>query len=570
MTPPGPGGGPTVIFRFDEYELDSGRYELRRRGEPVALEPKSLDVLLQLVRERHRLVSKQELLDAVWTGVHVTESTLTRAVSLARAAIGDSAQEPRAIETVAGRGYRWKAPVEVVESAIGGAPPARPARRPRTRAALSLGAAALALAGLVALSWPGPVGWLLALTGSGVPPGSPGLPAEPSVVVLPFRDLSPAGGHAFLADGIGEDLTFALGRFPALFVISRSSALTYQASDVPIETIGRELGVRYAVQGSVRAAGDQLVVTSQLVDARSGVQVWAERIDTRLDDALAVQGRLAEQIVGALGTRIESAELERLRDLATDDLDAYELYVRARGEFWRYTRASHARAHELLARALELDPEYSHAVSLEAALELAPHLLGWEVSLERVERARGMAVHAVEVDPLGPLPRTTLALALMSAGRFGEALEEARRAVTLGPNSDVCLGVQAAALSEAGHPLEALRSLDRALRLNPRHPQLYWLMAGLLNAEVGRRELGYELIERVRESNPEMVPPRLVLAYQYYGDGDVARVEELGREIRGINPALTIETALGILPFVRRNPERAEHARSALRAAGLP
>ena len=556
-----------MIFRFGDYEIDSGRYELRCKGERVALEPKSLDVLLHLVRERDRLVSKQELLDTVWAGVHVTESTLTRAVSLVRAAIGDSAQDPKVIETVAGRGYRWNAAVEVIEPVAAAA--RRVARAPGVGFAFHLGMLIAALVAVVMLSWPRPVGWLLALTGSARPPHEPALPAEPSVVVLPFRDLSPDGGHAYLAEGISEDLASALGRFPTLFVIARGSAASYQAEDVPIETVGRELGVRYAVQGSVRAAGDQLVVTSQLVDAGTGVQVWADRVETRIGDALAVQARLAEEIVGALGTNIETAEVERLRRLPTDDLGAYELYVRARADFYAFTRERHARSRELVERALTLDPDYPHAVSLQAALELAPYLLGWDVAPARLERARAIASRAAALDTSSALPHTTLALAHMSEGRLEQAVQDARTAVALGPNSDVCLGVQAATLSQAGSHLEALRSLDRALRLNPRHPELYWLLAGFLQVETGRRDLGLDLIERVREANPDMVPPRLALVYQYHRDGDLARVAELGDEIQRINPALSAEVALAIFPYAQGNPLRAERALAAFRAAGL-
>jgi TolB-like protein/DNA-binding winged helix-turn-helix (wHTH) protein len=556
-----------LIFRFGDYEVDSGRYELRCKGEPVALEPKSLDVLLHLVRERARLVTKQELLDTVWAGVHVTESTLTRAVSLARGAIKDSAQDPQVIETVAGRGYRWKAPVEAIEATV---PPARgTSRTPRSRGVPAAAAALLAAALLVWLVWPRPLGWLLAVSGSARPPHEPALPAEPSVVVLPFRDLSPEGGHRILAEGISEDLALALGRFPALFVIARGSAASYQATDVPIETIGRELGVRYAVQGSVRAAGDQLVVTSRLVDAASGVQVWGDRIEARLDDALAVQARLAEQIVGALGTRIESAEVERLRRLPTDDLDAYELYVRARSDFYAFTRESHARSGELVERALALDPDYPHAAALRAALELAPFLLGWDVDPARVERAIPLASRAVALDPSSGLPHTTLALAHMTQGRLEQAVADARTAVELGPNSDVCLGVHAATLSQAGHYLEALRSLDRALRLNPKHPELYWLLAGFLQLETGRRDVGLDLIERVRGTSPDMVPPRLALVYQYHLAGDAQRVAELGSEVERINPALSAQAAIDIFPYAFGNPERTERALAAFRAAGL-
>jgi TolB-like protein/DNA-binding winged helix-turn-helix (wHTH) protein len=561
-----------VIFRFDGYELDPARYELRRDGVAVALEPKVLDLLLYLVRQRERLVGKEELLREVWPGVHVTESTLTRAVSLARAALGESAAEPHAIETVTGRGYRWQAATEVIEpvpaTPLALREPLRTGRSLGRRSLLALTAGALAFALALAFVWPRPVGWLLALTGSAVPPRTPALPTEPSVVVLPFRDLSPDGAHAHLADGITEDLTSTLGRFSELFVISRSSAYTYAGRTVSIDAIGRELGVRYAVEGSVRTDGRKLVVTSQLVSAASGVQVWGDRFELALEDAATVQGQLAERIVSALGVRIAEAEFDRLRSRSTDDFDAYELFVQARADFFSYTRARHARAAALLERALELDPDYAPAVSYQAGLALAPYFLGWDVAPERIERARALAQRALELDPFAPFPHTTLAMAYIAHDRPEEAVEEVRRAVELGPSSDVCFGVQSAALAYSGQPLEALRSLDRALRLNPRHPDLYWLMAGLLQAEAGRRDVGLSLLERVREANREMVPPRLALITLYVEDRELGRVEDLGREILGVNPRLDAEAALRIFPFARTRASVA-HARAAFRAAGL-
>jgi len=552
-----------VIFRFGDHELDSGRYELRRGGESVPLEPKVLDLLIHLARERHRLVTKEELLAEVWPGVTVSESALTRAVSLARAAVGDSAQSPAVIETVSGRGYRWKAPLEVAE------PGPAPAGRSRRRLPWLL--AALAPVALMALVWPRPLGWLFALTGMASPPTAPRPTAEPSLVVLPFLDLGGADARLHLADGITEDLTTALARSPLLFVISRSSAYAYQGRSVPIATIGRELGVRYAVEGSVRSDGGRLVVTSHLIETQTGTQVWGDRFDAELDDLFSLQGRLTEEIVGALGGSLAVAELERLRQRPTEDLDAYELYVQARAAFHTYRVERHAHARALVERALALDPDYPLAVSLLAALELTPYQLGWDLDPGRIERARVLASRALALDPTSPAPHLTLAQVQSLERRFDLAVAEAARAVELGPSFDVCHAVHAQTLLAAGRPLEALRALDRALRLNPRHPASYWLMAGLIQGTVDRHEEALELIERVHEANPDLIPAQLALAFQYH---NVWRRPEplpaLGREVLRVNPRLTAEDAVRVFPYAYSTPELRAKSLAAFRAAGLP
>jgi TolB-like protein/DNA-binding winged helix-turn-helix (wHTH) protein len=552
-----------VIFRFGEYEIDSGSCELRKAGQRVSIEPKVFDLLLYLVRERARLVRKSEILAAVWPDVSVSESTLTRAVSLARSAVGDSAQASGVIQTVSARGYRWTAPVEVIAGP-------GPARRPRARLVLVWLAVPLALVASLAFAWPRPVGWLFALTGTASPSLAPSPTAQPSVVVLPFADLGAGNGPEHLADGITEELTTALALSPTLFVISRSSAYAYRDREAPLATIGRELGVRYTIEGSVRTGGGRLLVTSQLVEASTGVQVWAGRFDAPLDDLFAVQERLAEQIVSALAGSINDAELARLRQRATDDLDAYELYVEARAAFYAYRVESHARARELVARALAIDPDYPLAVSLAAALELTPYQLGWDLDPGRVARARLLATRALELDPSSPAPYLTLAQAYSHERRYENALAEASRAVALGPSFDVCHAVQAQALLTAGQPLEALRALDRALRLNPRHPAPYWLMAGLIQTAVKRDDLAVELMERVHEANPDMIPAQLALAFQYrHVWNQPERLPGLGREILRVNPKLTAEQALLVFPYAESSPALREKAVVAFRAAGL-
>jgi len=558
-----------MIFRFGDCELDSGRYELRRSGAPIAIEPKALDVLLYLAGERQRLVPKQELLEAVWPGVHVTDSTLTRAVSLARAAVGDSGQTRAVIETVSGRGYRWKAPVEVVDGAEDQQPGGVRASL-RARRGVTLAGVGAAIALLLALVWPRPLGWTLALTGAAQPPERPALPPQPSVVVLTFADLSPDADHSRLAEGIAEDLTWGLVRFSELFVISRSSARLYRERPVPLEQITRELGVRYVVEGSIRVTGERIVIHAQLVDGSSTIQVWAERLDVRLAEVLDAGATLTERIVEQLGVRIGEAELERLRHRPTESFDAYELFLRGRAHFWAFTREDHARARRLFERALALDPGYDLPVAYLAGTELAAFVLGWDPRPERVEAALRLAERALALDPFEPMPYTVRALASLIQGHGDLATEAARRAVELGPNSDVCYGVEAAVHAADGRSFEAIRSLDRALRLNPRHPEFYWMLAGHLHERTGRTDLARELFERIRQANPDMVPPRLALVLLHEERGELEPARALGREILAINPDLTAELALRIYAPARRDAARPERAVAAWRAAGLP
>lgn len=552
-----------MIFRFGRYEIDSGRYELRRAGKAVSIEPKVLDLVLYLVRARDRLVTKQELLDALWPGVHVTESNLTRAVSLARAALGDSARAHAVVETVSGRGYRWTAPVEVLDESEG--------RRPRASRTRPLGAGLAALvlgaALLLVLAWPRPIGWFLALKGAAQPPQRPALPAQPSVVVLPFVQRGPTTGQGHLAQALAEDLTLGLVRFPDLFVISPRSASHYAARKAPLADIAEELGVRYAVEGSVRIVDERIAVHARLVEAASGVQVWADRLDGGPSDLLEVPSQLAERVVEKLGVQIDEAERARLRHQPTESFDAYELFVRGRAHFEAFTRASHVRARSLFERAHAIDPLYERPVSYLAAIELSAYLLGWDLRRERVESALALAERAQELDPFAAMPYTVQAGASLVEGRLDIAKEAARRATELGPNSDACYGVKAAVHASRDQPLAAIRSLDRALRLNPRHPEAYWMLAGHLHERTGRSDVARELFERIRKANPDMVPPRLALVIDHVDRGDLASARVLVQEILSINPSLTAEQALGISRVYAEQPDRALEA---WRAAGLP
>ena len=555
-----------MILRFGPFELDEEVFELRRDGVAIHVEPKVLDVLLYLVRHRDRLVSKQELLEQVWPDAVVAESALTRAMSLARSVIGDTARGQGAIETVAGRGYRFRAEVAAE------APSKRGVSRARLGRSLAVpaGAVLLLLAAAGWLTWPAPLGVHMDLAGLRDPRRNPSLPDRPSVVVLPFTDLSPHAPREYLADGITEDVTTGLAKFRDFFVIARNSAFSYKGKPTDIDQVARELGVRYVVEGSTRATDERILVTAQLIDAATGFHVWSARYDRKVDNVLDLQTDISTEILEALGVQIEAAELERLGDQATVPPGAYAALVQGRAFWRRFTRADHERARELFERALTLEPDYASAYAYLATIHVAAYGLGWDPVPQRLEQGSLLVRRAMELDPADPLAHSALAGILLWTGRAEEVVvAAAKRAVDLRPTGDSTYGMLAMALAAEGRPREAIDALNGALRLNPRHPSPYWMLLGYLQAAAGRLETAVEVWERVRTSNADLIPPRVELI-GYYGERDrYAEARALAEEILRVNPAFSAEVALR-LDRRRTDPRAALRLREQLQRAGLP
>ena len=283
-------------FVFGDCVLDPDRRELTRGSEAVPIGPQVFDLLLYLLRNRERVVSKDSLLDAVWAGRIVSESTLTSHINAVRKAIGDSGQEQRLIRTVARKGFRFVGDVSEVRVPEGLASPNAE---------------------------------LTELTEA--PPLALALPDKPSIAVLPFQNMSGDPEQEYFADGMVEDIITALSRIGWLFVIARNSSFTYKGRAVDVKQVGRELGVRYVLEGSVRKAANRVRITGQLIDATTGAHLWAERFDGALDDIFDLQDQVTASVVGAIAPQLEQAEIERAKRKPTESLDAYDYYPARHG-----------------------------------------------------------------------------------------------------------------------------------------------------------------------------------------------------------------------------------------------
>jgi TolB-like protein len=305
---------------FADHVLNIAQRELSRGGVPVAIEPQVFDLLVYLVENRDRVVGKDELLAHVWRGRVVSDATIDSRVKAARQAVGDSGAAQTVIRTFARKGVRFVAETRQERAPIlgglerGGVADVSPA----TDAVLTL-------------------------------------PDKPSIAVLPFANLSDDPEQEYFADGMVEEIITALSRIRWLFVIARNSTFTYKGQAVDIRQVGRELGVRYVLEGSVRKAGGRVRITAQLIEAETGAHVWSERFDRDLSDVFAVQDEITESIVANIEPRLYTAENFRAQRKPPEALDAWGLVMRALSLFWRVTRADNSAARALLEKAIAID-----------------------------------------------------------------------------------------------------------------------------------------------------------------------------------------------------------------------
>jgi TolB-like protein len=384
----------TVLrYLFEGYALDTDRRELRRGDDLVPIEPQVFDLLSYLVSQRDRVVSKDDLLTAVWKGRIVSESALTTRINAVRAALGDSGEAQRLLRTLRNRGFRFVGDVRASHEA----------------------SANSALNGSPALA----------------------LPDRPSLAVLPFTNMSGDPEQEYFADGMVDDILTGLSRVRWLFVIARHSSFCYKGRTVDVRQIGRELGVRYVIEGSVRKSGTRVRITAQLIDAEADAHIWADRYDGDLRDIFALQDELAMRIVAAVETNVQAAEIKRTWAKPTDSLTAYDLYLRALPAYFGQTRGDYDRAEVLLGKAVQVDPEYAEALGILTDSTANRAVQGWHESWTRgAEEACQLADRALAA---GPDNSTCLANAAFAYGvvayRFEEGLDLANRALMLHPNS---------------------------------------------------------------------------------------------------------------------------------------
>nr|WP_294523829.1 winged helix-turn-helix domain-containing protein [uncultured Rhodopila sp.] len=415
------------------------------------------DLLVHLVRHRDRVVSKDDLIATVWGGRIVSDATIDSRVKAVRRAVNDDGAAQRIIRTIPRRGVRFIA--EVKEDAI--PPPEAYELRPDVAAAASTD--------------------LRSRNREALP-----LPEKPSIAVLPFINLSGDPAEDYFADGLVEDIIWALSRVRWLFVIARNSSFTYKGRSVDVRQVGRELGVRYVLEGSVRRAEQRVRVAAQLIDALNGVHVWADRFDAASQDIFELHDLVAGSVAGQIVPQVRRTEIERANRRSVHDLGAYDLLLRAIGQIHLHTAVSINEALVLLRRALAIEPEYALAAALIADCRVIMQAQCWqtlsdaEVS-ETIDFAR-QAVHWGMDDP-DALCWASLGLLVFAKDRV-TASNLIDRALLLNTNSAHAWSTRASLYCHQGQPRAAIEAFERALRLNPLDPMSGYSKCGLALANL--------------------------------------------------------------------------------------
>ena len=406
--------------QFGEYSLDTESLELTNSGKPVEIEPQVFSLLVCLIENRDRVVSKDEIIEMVWDGRIVSDSSLNTRINSLRKAVGDDGKSQAVIKTFPRRGFRWVAELEGEKVTAG---------QPKTQNDIS---------------------------------------DKPSIAVLPFENLSNDPEQEYFSDGITEDIITALSRIRQLFVIARNTTFVYKGQVSDMHSLAQDLGVRYILEGSVRKSGTRVRITAQLVDGESGVQIWAEKYDRELEDIFIVQDEITQLVVGTLGPTVTKAEMERARKKPTQNLDAWEIYQQGLYHLNRRSVEDLDKSEELFLQAIELSPELSPAHSgLAYAYAFKSIIASIDETDELCALGLEAANKAVEYDPDDDLAHSALARALHFSGNLMEALREYELGLKLNPSSAFCHYGYGRALIATDDPVSGISYIEQALHLSP-------------------------------------------------------------------------------------------------------
>jgi len=566
------GENPEIVPKSpEEFQLGSFRFFLQtnelkdKSGNIVRLRHQSTEVLVCLALRHGELVLKTDLIEAVWPDTFVTDDSLGQCIADIRRALGDSAH--RIVRTFPKKGYMLVAgPVSENARARLPAPDRVPGNRTSQRRWPARFSALAVMAVLImALGW-----WHFRTPETvGAEILGPGLPQEPSIIVLPFENWSDDADLDYLAAGFSTSIRTHLSKFPQLFVIAGSTSVTYKDSPGTVRGIGREMGVRYVLDGSMRRVGDAFVVTTELVETEAERTIWAQQYSFEAGAAHSVQAELVQEVVATLNVVIGEEEMAAMRRRPTESPKAYDLYLRAEAAAQMVTSTGRAEAVDLLNRAIALDPDY-----LAVHFELSGRYLGlWrfggaEAPEEAVRLARHHAERALEISRSDYRGHFRLGMLHLFADHNHDLAYAAfLRALKDNPNDADVLYNMGFLRSLMGEAQEAIAWNDKAKRINPRYPGWYNFNAAQSRFFLKEYEEAETLARTAIAQYPKSLAPRRILIAILVETGRLEEAEKEAETYMAINPQFRLSNFHNT-PFQHRADQ--DRYFGAIRAAGIP
>ncbi|MBI3757936.1 MAG: tetratricopeptide repeat protein [Deltaproteobacteria bacterium] len=393
------------------------------------------------------------------------------------------------------------------------------------------------------------------------------LPDKPSIAVLPFTNMSGDPEQEYFSDGMTDTLITDLSKLSGLFVIARNSTFTYKGHAVDSGEVSRKLGVRYIVEGSVQKVGDRVRINTQLIDATTGGHVWAERYDRALTDIFRVQDELTQEIVSAIEIKLTAEEQARVEHRYTDNLDAYDAYLRGEVYRQRGTQEANVQARQLFEQAITLDPKFAEAYIGLSLTYWIEWISQWSLAPATQGRALELAQQALALDNSSPLVHQVLGILYLWNRQHEQALAAVERALALAPNYADAYVTRANILSMSGRADEAPAWIAKAMRLNPNYHVGYLLILGQAYYLTGQYETARTTLKNSLTRNPDYLPAHRLLAAVYSEEGQEAEARAEAAEVLRLSPTFSLEVHGQRLPY--KDPAVSERFLAALRKAGL-
>lgn len=428
-----------MIYRFEDFVLDTARVELSGAQGAVSVEPQVFALLLLLVENSERMVSKDEIIEKIWDGRVVSESALTSRIKSARQALGDDGKRQRLIKTVHGQGFRFVGAVRAE------------------------GAAKLALSPAVAADL--------------APEHQAPISEKPSIAALPFRLVGVAGPHAAIADALPHELISQMSRLRWLFVIARGSSFRFRGAAPDIVEIGKALRVRYILSGMVEVVGDRLAVTVELADSRDGGVLWGERYAASIEEIYEIRSKIITSVIAALEIQIPLHEAQRARLIGPDNLDAWSAYHLGLQHLYRFNKKDNDAATAMFERAVSLAPDFARAHAGLSSTHFQNAFLNYNKNREADGlAARKTAERAIELDPLDPFANFSMGRVHWVEDNIAGGIGWLDRAISMSPN--YAQGVYARAWADTvnGEGGVGRENIDLALNLSPLDPFRYAML----------------------------------------------------------------------------------------------